>query len=344
MWLVYASSAAICFGFRGILYQWTSQRPMNRNVMLCGVYLCGTLTALIANAFAAQQWTPGVLAGLLMGVFSFASNGAMYKGFAVGKASLVAIFTALAPVVSALAAYALWGETLSGGQTAAFLIITAGILLIRYSNDLSFKNWQGVEWALLAMLFFGLTDVCTKLSTLWHAETLPTLAMMYATGTLLFGVWAAKDWAAHQAHRQAAVRAAAFEATTAERPANAGTDRDVSPESPRADVGPATAAGAGAARDEVATARVSVRPPKLWSFKRAFAWGMCVGTTNITGMLLAVPAFRHGITGLVSAVIAMNVLIVLLYARLFLREKFRKLELAGMVCAIAGMIMLKLLG
>jgi drug/metabolite transporter (DMT)-like permease len=59
-------------------------------------------------------------------------------------------------------------------------------------------------------------------------------------------------------------------------------------------------------------------------------------------MMLIMPAFRDGVTGLVSALIAMNVLIILLYARIFLKEKFSRLELIGMTLALAGMAILKL--
>jgi drug/metabolite transporter (DMT)-like permease len=71
-------------------------------------------------------------------------------------------------------------------------------------------------------------------------------------------------------------------------------------------------------------------------------WGLFVGLSNITGMILIIPAFRDGVTGLVSAIIALNVLIILLYARIFLKEKFSRLELIGMTAALLGIAILKL--
>ncbi len=93
-----------------------------------------------------------------MGLFSFISNAAMYKGFAVGKMSLMAMFTGLPPVVVALLAFAVWGERLSVWQLLAFVVIMSGLLMVRYSNDLSLRNLQGAQWGVLTMLFFGLTD------------------------------------------------------------------------------------------------------------------------------------------------------------------------------------------
>ncbi len=60
MWFVLAAAAAACFGLRGILYQWTSKRPLDRNLMLFGVYLSGTWITLAAALALRAPWTPAV--------------------------------------------------------------------------------------------------------------------------------------------------------------------------------------------------------------------------------------------------------------------------------------------
>ncbi|TVY08292.1 DMT family transporter [Paenibacillus cremeus] len=302
MWFVYAAAAAVCFGLRGILYQWTSQRPLQRNVLLFGVYLSGILIALAVNLAVSQPWSKPVWIGTLMGLFSFTSNAAMYKGFSVGKASLIAIFTALPPVVVVLMAYLIWGEKLNVWQMAAFAVILTGVLMIRYAGDLSLKHLQGAGWGVVAMLFFGLTDLSSKASTLHGAEPLPTLVVMYATGTLCFGFSWMID--ARQARR---VRAAI-----------------------------------GQGVQEMAAASES--GSKRWPVGKTLLWGMVVGVTNISGMMFILPAFKLGVTGLVSAMIAMNVVIVLLYARFGLKEKMSRLEVGGLICALIGILVLKLAG
>jgi len=323
MWFLYAVAAAVCFGLRGILYQWTSQRPIQRNLLLFGVYFSGLAIAAVAGFAAGQAWTSAVWVGVLMGLFSFVSNAAMYKGFAVGKASLVAMFTALPPVVVAVLAYGLWGEKLNIWQFGAFIVIMGGVLMIRYSGDLSLKHLQGAGWGVLTMLFFGFTDLSSKASTLLGAPPLPTLVVMYATGTLLFGL----SWAADMARErqaQAMLRQTVQEtAAGSESTAAAGTESS-GPQEPS--VSPAPEAP----------------PAPRWSAKRTFLWGMFVGISNICGMMLILPAFKLGVTGLVSAVIAMNVVIVLLYARFGLKEKFSRLETGGLVCAIVGILILRL--
>jgi drug/metabolite transporter (DMT)-like permease len=293
MWFLYASCAALCFGLRGVFYQWTSQKPINRNLLLFAVYGCGTVVALALNLFMQQNWSRGAWVGIFMGLFSYASNASMYKGFAVGKASLVAIFVALPPVVVIIGAFFLWGETLTMVEIAAFAIILSGILMIRYTNDISLTNLKGSQWALLCMFFFGLTDILTKQATLWEAQTLPPLILMYATGTLLFflsWLWD-NQRKAHSA--------------------------DVAMEN-SADI------------------------PKLWPAFKTIRWGLIIGLSNISGMLFIMPAFKLGVTGLVSTVLAMNVLIIIFYARIFLKEKFSRLEICGIACAITGVVILRL--
>lgn len=296
MWLVYAGLACLCFGLRGILYQWSSRKPLDRNLLLFAVYLSGTLIGVGLNFIVQPEWTPGVWIGLFMGVFSFTANAAMYKGFAVGKASLIAIMAGLPPVVVVILAYGLWGEALTWGQGAAFLVIICGIILIRYSSDLSFSNLKGLQWGIITLISFGLTDVASKQAVLWGGETIPTLVIMYATGMVLFFIswlWGRNKRSSDEAQKE---------------PGN-------SPDT-----------------------------KSNWSFSKTILWGLVVGVSNISGMLLLLPAFKLGVTGLVSAVVAMNVLIILFYARLFLKEKFNRQETAGIICAFCGMILLRLIG
>ncbi|WP_240419016.1 EamA family transporter [Paenibacillus periandrae] len=314
MWFVFAAASAVCFGLRGILYQWTSQRPIDRNLLLLGVYLSGSIIAFTANLFVGQHGSFGAWVGVLMGLFSFISNASMYRGFAVGKASLVAMFTGLPPVVVVIAAYLIWGEKLSLWQSLSFVIIVVGLLLIRYSNDISWKNLKGAGWGALAMLGFGLTDLSSKQATLLGAEILPTLTAMYVTGTILFGI----AWLLNK-RRLSMIQK---ETAAAVQMNPSGKDRTA----------------ALHARQAAADA------PILWSTPKTLLWGLVIGLTNISGMMLVMPAFKLGVTGLVSAVIAMNVILVLLYARFGLKERFSLLETCGLSLAFIGIIVLRLAG
>jgi drug/metabolite transporter (DMT)-like permease len=293
MWIVYASLAAVSFGLRGILYHWTSQKPINRNLMLFGVFSTGAIICLLISIILQQQWTIYNLVGICMGLFSFAANGSMYKGFSVGKASLVAILTGLPPVVVVVLAYIRWGETLTLLQLAAFVIIVGGIVILRYSSDLSLKELKGVHWGLLTMLFFALNDLSSKQAMLLDAAIFPTLSMMFITGSVCFG----SLWLLGRESKN---------------------------------------------KQEIAVTETMKEQP--WKDSKTFLWGMLVGVTNASGMILILPAFKLGVTGLVSAVTAMNVLLILLYSRVFLKEIFSRREFTGMCLALAGVILLRLLG
>jgi len=301
MWLIYSLIAALCFGLRGVMYQWTSRKPANRNLMLLGTFFLGALASLTAIVATGQAWTSASWIGCIMGVLSFISNSAMYRGYAVGKASLVALFTGLPPVVVVCLAYLLWGQTLSTVQFIAFLAIVAGILIIRYSSSISLDTLKGVQWAIIALLGFGFNDTTSTWAMRLDAAVFPTMFFMFASGAALFSCsWGRERWLART----------------------------------RLDTLTASARKESAAAVESAS----------WSAWRTFGWGMFVGTTNFAGMYFILHAFNVGIAGLVSAVTALNVLIVLVYASLFLKERFTRKEAIGGICALAGVMTLHLAG
>jgi drug/metabolite transporter (DMT)-like permease len=313
MWLTYSVFAALCFGLRGILYHWTSQKPLNRNLLLCGTFTMGALINGICALVFSSNWTLAALIGIQMGLFSFGANASMFKGFAVGKASLVAILTALPSVVVVIVAFGLWGEKLHAMQLIAFVVIIGGVLLVRLSNDISLRNLQGAQWGLLAMLLFAANDLSGKWSTIMEADLFPTMFFMFVTGASCFGMWWLRDLQAERARRVLSLQSAGI----------VGGEVHVS--------------------QHTSSANLSHKP-SAWSGKKTFLIGLAVGTTNAVGMMFIVTAFDLGKAGLVSAVTALNVLIVLLYTRFFVKEKFTKLEIIGISLAFAGILLMRLFG
>jgi len=313
MWLTYSVFAALCFGLRGILYHWTSQKPINRNLLLCGTFTMGALVNGICALVFSSNWTLAALIGIQMGLFSFGANASMFKGFAVGKASLVAILTALPSVVVVIVAFGLWGEKLHAMQFIAFVVIVGGVLLVRLSNDISLRNLQGAQWGLLAMLLFAANDLSGKWSTIMEADLFPTMFFMFVTGASCFGIWWLRDLQVERARRVLPVQSAV----------TVGGEVQVSLHSSNAALS---------------------HNPSAWSGKKTFFIGLAVGTTNAVGMMLIVTAFDLGKAGLVSAVTALNVLIVLLYTRFVVKEKFTKIEITGISLAFAGILLMRLFG
>ncbi|WP_049721570.1 DMT family transporter [Gilvimarinus polysaccharolyticus] len=286
-WIFYALLAALCFGLRGVFYQWTSQKTMNRNLMLCGVFFTGFLVSiffLLLQKTSFDVSISHILVGASMGVLSFLANASLYKGYAVGKASLVSVLAGLPPLIVVVLAFLLWNETLTAIQLWSFFIIFVGIYLIRYSNDLSLTDLKGAHWGLLAALFFGLNDIMGKQSTRVESDMFITLLLMFGVGSFLFLL----GWLANRHSRNQQ------------------------------------------------TTELS------WSTARTFNIGMLVGITNVGGMVAILTAFATGPTGMVSAISALNLLVVLFYTRFFLRVPFRLLELIGIGFALVGLILLRL--
>jgi drug/metabolite transporter (DMT)-like permease len=288
MWIIFALLATVFFGARGIMYQWTSQKKLNRNLLLFGVFFVGFIISIFGVILLDQKWYSwaDIAVGFALGFGSFAANAFLHKGFSAGKASLISILSGLTPLFVLIFAYLLWQETLTTLQLVGFFIIFGGLYIIRYSNDISLSNLQGAQWGLLAALFFSFNDLLGKQSTLLEADTFATLTSMFGFGSFLF----AMSWLVNR-------------------------------------------------RDSVS----DQHDHRLhWSGLKTFSCGLLIGLTNVAGMVAIISAFAIGNTGLVSAISGMNILIILLYSRIILKESFTRQELLGLTTAFVGVIVLRL--
>ena len=291
MWIVFALLASLFFGIRGIMYQWTSQEKINRNLLLFGVFFVGFIISLSGMIIFEQQWYgwPDVAVGLALGIGSFAGNAFLHKGFSVGKTAIISILSGLTPLFVLVFAFLLWQETLTPLQLFGFCIIFIGLYIIRYSNDISINNLQGAQWGLLAALFFSFNDLLSKQSTRLEAATFATLTAMFSFGSLLFAI----SWL---------------------------TSR----------------------KQELPVSSKNNALQPHWSGIKTFSAGLFIGLTNVAGMFSLISAFATGTTGLVSAISGMNILIILLYSRMVLKDSFTRQELIGLTTAFIGVIVLRL--
>lgn len=288
MWIVFALLATLFFGARGIMYQWTSQKNINGNLLLFGVFFVGFIISLSGKVLFDHQWYgwADLAVGLALGFGSFSGNAFLHKGFSAGKASLISILSGLTPLFVLFFAFLLWKETLTPIQLVGFFIIFGGLYIIRYSNDISLSNLQGAQWGLLAALSFAFNDLMSKQSTLLEADIFATLTAMFGFGSFLFAV----NWLVKRKNTLSDLNA----------------------------------------------------PTAHWSDLKTFGCGMLIGTTNVAGMGALISAFAIGTTGLVSAISGMNILIILLYSRIILKESFKRQEIIGLTAAFIGVIVLRL--
>ncbi len=56
---------------------------------------------------------------------------------------------------------------------------------------------------------------------------------------------------------------------------------------------------------------------------------------------MLVLSFREGVTGLVSAIVALNVLIILLYSRMVLKESLSRFKWTGAALPLIGIVVLR---
>lgn len=186
MWVLFSLLAGIMFGLRGSLYHWTGKLSINRNLMLSGVFSCGFFVYGLLTLATQPEITISTLVGMQMGLLSSIANGSLSKGFAVGKASLIAVLTALPPIVVVILAFFFWDERLTYIQLIAMLALIVGLVIIRYTSDITLKNLQGVQWGLITLFFFAFNDLSGKWSTILDAPRYPTLMFMFLTGGIFF--------------------------------------------------------------------------------------------------------------------------------------------------------------
>ncbi len=284
MWLIYALGAALFYGIRGIGYHWTATKKMDLGLMLFSVFITGAVGSNLIAWMRDDVWTPGSYVGILMGLFSFIGNFSLVKGFAVGNASLIAIMSGLPSVVVVWLAYLFWGETLSAVQWFSFLLIVAGIVIIRYSKELVSGNLRGLQWGLIVILAFACNDTSAKWTAVLGGEVFPMLSLMFTTGTLLFG----GSLLVNRIRRK-------------------------------------TADPSGSA----STAST------LWA-------GLAIGLVNLIGTTAITFAMQTGITGLVSAVTALNIVIILLYTHFVVKDRIYLKEWCGIAVTLSGIAVLQI--
>ena len=138
------------------------------------------------------------LGGLLLGVINALATIALYKGFEVGRLSVVSPVASCSPVVSVLLAVFFLGETLSIERVLGICTVMIGIILVSIQtkqDDKSKALGQGVAYALLFMVLGG--SVIFLLKPLSHllGVFVPVLLMRW-TGVpviaLAFFAWKPK--------------------------------------------------------------------------------------------------------------------------------------------------------
>jgi len=110
-----------------------------------------------ASRFLTDPWA--VLGGVLVGVANALATLFLYKGFEVGRLSIVSPIASTAPVVAILLAIGLLGERLTTERLSGISLVVVGIILVSIQTgreDFSKQIAGGTIYALGFMLLGGL--------------------------------------------------------------------------------------------------------------------------------------------------------------------------------------------
>lgn len=298
MWFTCALGAAFFFGLRSILYQWSSQRRMDRNLLFAMVYIGSTILMIGVDVWMQSDWNQATLLGIVMGLFSCTANTCLYKGYAVGRASVIGFFSGLTPVLVTVAAAWLWQEKLAWMQWVGLLIVVGSLFIVRYTKELQQGQYTGWQWGLLAIVGYSLTDLTSKQALFMGASIIPTLTVMFLTSSVLFTLsYLHGKWRQREGHT-----------------ASASTDDSTRTKQPKTN---------------------------SWTFFSMLRLGVLIALVNVIAMMLKLAAFDGGITGVASAIMALSVVVVLVYARFYLKESWRPLEVYGVLLALLGVVIMK---
>ena len=103
-----------------------------------------------------QPW--GVLGGVLLGVVNALATISLYKGFEVGRLSVVSPIASCSPVVTVLLAVSFLGERLTKEHILGISLVMIGIVLVSIQTgqeNMPKKLGRGVVYAVLFMILGG---------------------------------------------------------------------------------------------------------------------------------------------------------------------------------------------
>ena len=120
------------------------------------------------------------LAAVLLGIVNAVGTLCLYKGFEVGRVSIVSPIGSTAPIVAILLAVTFLGETVTVPRLAAISCVIIGIVLVSIQSDQKGSGGQVAKGAVYAIAFmllsgvllFGLKPVSTVLGVFLLVLTL----------------------------------------------------------------------------------------------------------------------------------------------------------------------------
>ncbi len=144
-----------------------------------------------------QPWA--LVGGVLLGVLNGLATLSLYKGFEVGRLSIVSPIASSCPVVSIIFAVLFLGESVTEGRLLGIGLVIVGVILVSVQTALegvSEKVNRGTVYAIIYMLLGGLLFFALKPVSSVLGVFLPVLIMRWVSIpvlTVTFLAWKQKS-------------------------------------------------------------------------------------------------------------------------------------------------------
>jgi len=167
-----------------------------RTAMLMQVIGSFLIIPFAASDFSRLAYQPVVLLeGIALGLINVTATIALYKGFEVGRLSIVSPIASSYPVVSILLAVLFLGEVISEELLVGICLVIVGVILVsvqKERNEIKKRFAKGTFYAIAYMvlggiLFFGLKPVSLVLGVY-----LPVLLLRWTSALVLIIVFFSK--------------------------------------------------------------------------------------------------------------------------------------------------------
>jgi drug/metabolite transporter (DMT)-like permease len=216
-WLLYAITAATCWGIWGVLSKGPSRQLsgwMTQILFTFALIPSVLVAALSKNVRAGTDKPRGLFWGFVSGLIAAAGNIAFYLALENGAETAIAILmTNVYPLVTIVIAFFWFKERLNFVQAIGILIALAAILLlsgeaknlgqpVELLKRLSLTPW--VVYSFIAMVCWGVFSATQKVSTnhvsaelsylAWCAAFIPIALWIVATKPLNWNMSAAMVW------------------------------------------------------------------------------------------------------------------------------------------------------
>ncbi len=125
-----------------------------------------------------------------LGVISLVGLLALYKGFQIGKLSIVSPIVSGYPALTSLLAVLLLGEALTSMRSLGVVVTISGVILVSVKSKSAAEakttsRGSGIVYALLAFAVFGLLYLAIKLVVVQLGVWLPILMLRWVSASIL---------------------------------------------------------------------------------------------------------------------------------------------------------------